>query len=97
MVRHLDIGCALIDIDYAREQQLDKGHQLSAEDAALLLRAGESLAAAIRRVQALETSRIGASNFLQANELDNYAFYQGVSFALARVHQVIKEQPDADA
>lgn len=40
----------------------------------------------------LQTSRIGADDFLRqfdGGEIDSYAFYQGVSFALARIRRTL--------
>lgn len=60
-------------------------------DARMPLLAGESLAAALDRVLALQTSRIG--NVPRSHDLDPVSFYAGVSYALAKVHQAIEAQP----
>jgi hypothetical protein len=51
-----------------------------------LLKAAHALALVIERVKALETSRIGADDFLGRGGYDTPSFYAGVAFALARVN-----------
>lgn len=89
----ISMGAARIDLDWLRET-LGKSHQVDEYLLAVALLAGDSLSAALARVESLQTSRIGADAFLKANnDLDSLAFYQGVSFALARVRQAIKGDP----
>jgi hypothetical protein len=57
-----------------------------------ILRAAQALAAAVERAMALQTSRIGADDFLSqfdGGDFDSYSFYRGVSFALAKVNDAL--------
>jgi hypothetical protein len=65
-----------------------------------LLAAAARLAKAIDDVLSLETSRIGASEYLanfDGGDFDNYSFYQGVSFALAKVGQILSPREPSEA
>lgn len=89
------VSAALIDVEYLREK-VDAHEPLSAEDLQAAVDAALSLAAALERVNQLQTSRIGADEFLaqfsdSPGGFDAYAFYQGVSFALARVARAAAE------
>lgn len=95
MTEHLDVGSALIDLTYYRGLA-EAGHTLSTADALGVLAAAEGLAAALDRIEQLVPSRIGAGDFLAGFEgtpggFDDYAFYQGVSFALAKAHALMKD------
>lgn len=68
------------------------------EDPEELRRIAESLGAAIDDVNGLTASRIGADEFLAAfdgGDFDNYSFYRGVQFALAKVHRTLRGEGDS--
>lgn len=97
MSEQLSVGAALIDLRYFREHYAE-ARVPTAQDIQDILAAAEALAQALERVQGLQTSRIGASDHLQRfhntpGELDNYSFYAGVSFALAKVSAAIRKIP----
>ncbi len=95
MSEPLDVASALVDVAYVREVVV-AGRPAVNYDLQTVLAAAEALAAALERVDALQPGRIGAGAHLaafDANDIDSYSFYQGVSFALARVRQVIKGGP----
>lgn len=63
-----------------------------------VLNAARTLALVVERVLEMNTSRIGASGYLaqfDGNDFDNYSFYQGVQFALAKVHQTLQGEGDS--
>lgn len=96
----LTVGEALADLQAFCNQQ-DRTGVLTETDAEELLVIADTLAAALQRVQSLETSRIGATDFLIGFQdipggFDTYAFYVGVSFALAKVDQAIRIRPAAE-
>jgi predicted membrane metal-binding protein len=91
----LTVGAALADLQAFRNQQ-DRTGVLTETDAEELLVIADTLAAVLQRVQSLETSRIGAGEYLanfDGNDFDAYSFYQGVGFALAKVDQAIRIRP----
>lgn len=79
---------ALADVKWYAE------HPPSADDEGVqeVLRAAQALAIVIERALALQASRIGADDYIKQfdpRDLDSYSFYQGASFALARVRQTL--------
>lgn len=89
MQDEISVGAARIDLGWLQELIAQNDVKPNINDLKTALLALESLNAALGRIEKLETSRIGADDFLSRNGLDTYSFYQGVSFALAKVHQAI--------
>lgn len=95
MTQQLTVPAALIDLKLLRET-LDKNLPTYPADLREAIEIAETLAAALQRVGDLETSRISAGDHLVGYKgipggFDTYAFYVGVSFALARVQQIIRD------
>lgn len=67
------------------------------EDPDELRRIAESLGRAVDDVNSMTASRIGASEYLSnfdGGDFDNYSFYQGVQFALMKVHRTLRGEAD---
>lgn len=63
-----------------------------------VLNAARTLALVTEGVLEMTASRIGADEFLAAfdgNNFDNYSFYRGVQFALAKVHRTLRGEGDS--
>lgn len=87
------VPAALSDIEYL--ETVLAGDWVYADiDPKIALDAARSLAAAIKEIRALQTSRIGADDYLKhfASDPthDGPSFYRGVGFALARVNSIIR-------
>lgn len=84
----LTVPAALSDLKYLKELQNRNNDRDSRADEFEAI--ATAVAAAIKKIESLQSSRIGGSEYVLVNGLDAYSFYQGVSFALARVGAVIR-------